>query len=290
MNWILYTANSIMFFLYTQESNYFYYMFHKKIEHKKRFYILLILQIIGSIMYLLFKMNNPAMSSAIAYFIYIISCLVYDDSLKDRLLYIFFLIAIFICGEMLASSFSMIFFSLFLNVKDVFLDTLLKTNPLYYTVGLLCCIVCVFMVIKYIQTLSKHMSIEQMKENIKTCFLPLVLVFFSVNFIYTANKNNFYIIVMMSFLIVLLAILMIFRGIHRYQKLQKESIENKARQELTTMQIEKMKSIDSYYKKTRRKHHDFKNHCIIALKMLDEQDEEVREYLLSMKEYYRKGG
>ena len=50
------------------------------------------------------------------------------------------------------------------------------------------------------------------------------------------------------------------------------------------MQIEDMKSIDEYYQTMRRKNHDFKNHCLVVLNMLENHDEKVKDYLLSMKE------
>ena len=75
--------------------------------------------------------------------------------------------------------------------------------------------------------------------------------------------------------------------INKYQILQKESIKNKAKQEILNLQIEDMTTIDQHYRNIRRGNHDFKNHCLVVLNMLKSHDENVKEYLLSMKDSYQ---
>ena len=47
-------------------------------------------------------------------------------------------------------------------------------------------------------------------------------------------------------------------------------------------------TLDQSYKTIRKSNHDFKNHCLIILSMLDAHDPHTKDYLLSMKEKYKK--
>ena len=110
-----------------------------------------------------------------SYTLFFLSSFLYGISLKDRLIYYLFLIAINICGEMISSSCLMFIFSFIFNVDKIFLDTILKTNQIYYLIGLISAVLSVFLVIKYIESISKNVANKQLKQIIKICFLPLVL-------------------------------------------------------------------------------------------------------------------
>ena len=266
---MMYFLNAVAYFLYMQTANYFYYLFNSNTICKKRIKLLFVLQLIGVVFYPYLKENYNGIASLISYFLFFLGNIIYDISLKDRFIYFVFLLIINICGEMMASS---------------IIDELSKTNQFYFFIALLGVVGCVFLFIKYIEKMSKNIDNKQLKQIIKISFLPIVLVFFSFNFIYTASKDTFFIVFVVSLIIVVIAIFIIVKGINKYQMMQKESIKNKAQQEILNMQIEDMKSIDQYYKTIRRKNHDLKNHCLVVLNMLENHDEKVKEYLLSMKE------
>ncbi len=287
MNLIFYILSVIVFFLYTQTSNYFYYIFFRKNIHKKRFVLIVFIQILGAFIYPYLKSKSALQASEMSYILFFLSSFLYEISLKDRLIYYLFLIAINICGEMISSSCLMFIFSFVFNINAIFLDAILKTNQIYYLIGLISAVISVFLIIKYIESISKNVANKQLKQIIKICFLPLVLVFTTLNIIYATDKNTFMMAAIGSWIIVIIASFIIVKGIHKYQILQKESIKNKAKQEVLNAQIEDMTTIDQYYRNIRRSNHDFKNHCLVVLNMLKNHDESVKEYLLSMKDSYQ---
>ncbi len=281
---MMYFLNAVAYFLYMQTANYFYYLFNSNTICKKRIKLLFVLQLLGVVFYPYLKENYNGIASLISYFLFFLGSIIYDISLKDRFIYFVFLLVINVCGEMMTSSIIIFVLTFILNKDVMFIDELSRTNQFYFFIALLGVVGCVFLFIKYIEKMSKSIDHKQLKQIIKICFLPLVLVFFSFNFIYTASKDTFFIVFIVSLIIVVIAIFIIVKGINKYQMMQRESIKNKAQQEILNMQIEDMKSIDQYYKTIRRKNHDLKNHCLVVLNMLENHDEKVKEYLLSMKE------
>ena len=256
-------------------------------KHQIIFTIFFFIQILGAIIYPYLKSKSALQASGMSYTLFFLSSFLYGISLKDRLIYYLFLIAINICGEMISSSCLMFIFSFIFNVDKIFLDTILKTNQIYYLIGLISAVLSVFLVIKYIESISKNVANKQLKQIIKICFLPLVLVFTTLNIIYATDKNTFMMAAIGSWIIVIIASFIIVKGINKYQILQKESIKNKATQEILNLQIEDMTTIDQHYRNIRRGNHDFKNHCLVVLNMLKSHDENVKEYLLSMKDSYQ---
>lgn len=284
MNLLFYMLNTIVFFLYFQTSNYFYYIFNSKNIDYKKMKKFLILQAIGSLLYPYLKENYNILASLMSYTFFFLGTFMYDISLKKRITYYLFLIAINTSGEMISTSCIILILSFLLNKDATFTDTLIKTNPFYYVIGLLGCVICVFLVMRYVKSLSKNMTAEQLKQIYKISFLPFSIAFMCLNFIYTTNKETFLMVFIITWIIIMITVFIIIKGINKYQMMQKESIKNKAQQEILNMQIEDMKSIDEYYQTMRRKNHDFKNHCLVVLNMLENHDEKVKDYLLSMKE------
>lgn len=284
MNLLFYMLNTIVFFLYFQTSNYFYYIFNSKNIDYKKMKKFLILQAIGSLLYPYLKENYNILASLMSYTFFFLGTFMYDISLKKRITYYLFLIAINTSGEMISTSCIILILSFLLNKDATFTDTLIKTNPFYYVIGLLGCVICVFLVMRYVKSLSKNMTAEQLKQIYKISFLPFSIAFMCLNFIYTTNKETFLMVFIITWIIIMITVFIIIKGINKYQVMQRESIKNKAQQEILNMQIEDMKSIDEYYQTMRRKNHDFKNHCLVVLNMLENHDEKVKDYLLSMKE------
>ena len=284
MNLLFYMLNTIVFFLYFQTSNYFYYIFNSKNIDYKKMKKFLILQAIGSLLYPYLKENYNILASLMSYTFFFLGTFMYDISLKKRITYYLFLIAINMSGEMISTSCIILILSFLLNKDATFTDTLIKTNPFYYVIGLLGCVICVFFVMRYVKSLSKNMTSEQLKQIYKISFLPFIIAFMCLNFIYATNKETFLMVFIITWIIIMITVFIIIKGINKYQMMQKESIKNKAQQEILNMQIEDMKSIDEYYQTMRRKNHDFKNHCLVVLNMLENHDEKVKDYLLSMKE------
>lgn len=284
MNLLFYMLNTIVFFLYFQTSNYFYYIFNSKNIDYKKMKKFLILQAIGSLLYPYLKENYNILASLMSYTFFFLGTFMYDISLKKRITYYLFLIAINTSGEMISTSCIILILSFLLNKDATFTDTLIKTNPFYYVIGLLGCVICVFLVMRYVKSLSKNMTAEQLKQIYKISFLPFIIAFMCLNFIYTTNKETFLMVFIITWIIIMITVFIIIKGINKYQVMQRESIKNKAQQEILNMQIEDMKSIDEYYQTMRRKNHDFKNHCLVVLNMLENHDEKVKDYLLSMKE------
>lgn len=284
MNLLFYMLNTIVFFLYFQTSNYFYYIFNSKNIDYKKMKKFLILQAIGSLLYPYLKENYNILASLMSYTFFFLGTFMYDISLKKRIMYYLFLVAINTSGEMISTSCIILILSFLLNKDATFTDTLIKTNPFYYVIGLLGCVICVFLVMRYVKSLSKNMTAEQLKQIYKISFLPFIIAFMCLNFIYATNKETFLMVFIITWIIIIITVFIIIKGINKYQMMQKESIKNKAQQEILNMQIEDMKSIDQYYKTMRRKNHDLKNHCLVVLNMLGNHDEKVKEYLLSMKE------
>lgn len=284
MNLLFYMLNIVVFFLYLQTSNYFYYIFNSKNIDHKRMKKLLILQAIASLLYPYLKENYNILASLMSYTFFFIGIFMYDIPLKKRIMYYLFLVAINISGEMISTSCITLVLNFLLNKDATFTDTLIKTNPFYYVIGLLGCVICIFLVMRYVKSLSKNMSAEQLKQIYKISFLPFIIAFMCLNFIYATNKETFLMVFIITWIIIIITVFIIIKGINKYQMMQKESIKNKAQQEILNMQIEDMKSIDQYYKTMRRKNHDLKNHCLVVLNMLGNHDEKVKEYLLSMKE------
>ena len=284
IDYVIYMLNTIVFFLYFQTSNYFYYIFNSKNLNHKRMKRFLVLQAIGSLLYPYLKENYNILASLMSYIFFFLGTFMYDIPLKKRITYYLFLVAINISGEMISTSCIILVLSFLLNKDATFTDTLIKTNPFYYVIGLLGCVICIFLVMKYVKSLSKNMSDEQLKQIYKISFLPFIIAFMCLNFIYATNKETFLMVFIITWIIIIITVFIIIKGVNKYQMMQRESIKNKAQQEILNMQIEDMKSIDQYYKTIRRKNHDFKNHCLVVLNMLENHDEKVKDYLLSMKE------
>ena len=72
------------------------------------------------------------------------------------------------------------------------------------------------------------------------------MFFTTLNIIYATDKNTFMIAAIGSWIIVIIASFIIVKGINKYQILQKESIKNKAKQEILNLQIEDMTTIDQH--------------------------------------------
>ena len=164
MNLLFYMLNTIVFFLYFQTSNYFYYIFNSKNIDYKKMKKFLILQAIGSLLYPYLKENYNILASLMSYTFFFLGTFMYDISLKKRITYYLFLIAINTSGEMISTSCIILILSFLLNKDATFTDTLIKTNPFYYVIGLLGCVICVFLVMRYVKSLSKNMTAEQLKQ------------------------------------------------------------------------------------------------------------------------------
>ena len=190
MNLLFYMLNTIVFFLYFQTSNYFYYIFNSKNIDYKKMKKFLILQAIGSLLYPYLKENYNILASLMSYTFFFLGTFMYDISLKKRITYYLFLIAINTSGEMISTSCIILILSFLLNKDATFTDTLIKTNPFYYVIGLLGCVICVFLVMRYVKSLSKNMTAEQLKQIYKISFLPFIIAFMCLNFIYTTNKER----------------------------------------------------------------------------------------------------
>lgn len=164
MNLLFYMLNIVVFFLYLQTSNYFYYIFNSKNIDHKRMKKLLILQAIASLLYPYLKENYNILASLMSYTFFFIGIFMYDIPLKKRIMYYLFLVAINISGEMISTSCIILVLNFLLNKDATFTDTLIKTNPFYYVIGLLGCVICIFLVMRYVKSLSKNMSAEQLKQ------------------------------------------------------------------------------------------------------------------------------
>ncbi|MFR8651589.1 MAG: hypothetical protein ACLVEP_09760 [Faecalibacillus sp.] len=191
MNLLFYMLNIVVFFLYLQTSNYFYYIFNSKNIDHKRMKKLLILQAIASLLYPYLKENYNILASLMSYTFFFIGIFMYDIPLKKRIMYYLFLVAINISGEMISTSCIILVLNFLLNKDATFTDTLIKTNPFYYVIGLLGCVICIFLVMRYVKSLSKNMSAEQLKQIYKISFLPFIIAFMCLNFIYATNKETF---------------------------------------------------------------------------------------------------
>ncbi len=284
MNLLFYMLNIVVFFLYLQTSNYFYYIFMSKNLDYKKMKWFLILQGTSSLLYPYLKENYNVIASLMIYIFFFLGTFIYDIPLKKRITNFLFLIAITSSGEMISGSCMILILSFLFNKDATFADTLIKTNPSYYVIGLLGCVICIFLVIRYIKNISKNMTDKQLKQIYKISFLPFIVNVMCINLIYPTNKETFLMFFIITWIMVIITVFIIVKGVNKYQMMQRESIKNKAQQEILNMQIEDMKSIDQYYKTMRRKNHDLKNHCLVVLNMLENHDEKVKEYLLSMKE------
>ena len=63
MNLFFYILSIIGFFLYVQTSNYFYYIFF----HRKRFVLIIFIQILGTIIYPYLKSKSALQASGMSY-------------------------------------------------------------------------------------------------------------------------------------------------------------------------------------------------------------------------------
>lgn len=287
MSCLFYIINVILFFLYMQTSNYFYSIIYQTKRNRRGYILLIILQLVSSIAYPFLKEKNALDASLMSYIIFFLGNFIYTSSIKQKIIHFFFLVGVNICGEMLSSSCLILFLSLILNVKVTFLDSLFKTNQMYYLLGLFGAVSVIYIVMRYIGFLSTKVNKEQLNKNIVICFLPLVIAFTFLNVIYTANKNIFWLLVIISWIAILGAIYLLLKELEKFQSLQKENIENSLKKRILDEQISEMNSIDQYYRKIRKETHDFKNHSLIVLNMLEKKDIKVKEYLLSMKNNYQ---
>lgn len=287
MSCLFYIINVILFFLYTQTSNYFYSIIYQTKRNRRGYILLIILQLVSSIAYPFLKEKNSLDASLMSYIIFFLGNFIYTSSIKQKIIHFFFLVGVNICGEMLSSSCLILFFSLILNVKVTFLDSLFKTNQMYYLLGLFGTVSVIYIVMRYIGFLSTKVNKEQLNKIIVICFFPLVVAFTFLNVIYTANKNIYWLLVIISWIAILGAIYLLLKELEKFQSLQKENIENSLKKRILDEQIKKMNSIDQYYRKIRKETHDFKNHSLIVLNMLENKDIKVKEYLLSMKNNYQ---
>lgn len=287
MSCLFYIINVILFFLYTQTSNYFYSIIYQTKRNRRGYILLIILQLVSSIAYPFLKEKNSLDASLMSYIIFFLGNFIYTSSIKQKIIHFFFLVGVNICGEMLSSSCLILFLSLILNVKVTFLDSLFKTNQMYYLLGLFGAVSVIYIVMRYIGFLSTKVNKEQLNKIIVICFFPLVVAFTILNVIYTANKNIYWLLVIISWIAILGAIYLLLKELEKFHSLQKENIENSLKKRILDEQIKQMNSIDQYYRKIRKETHDFKNHSLIVLNMLENKDIKVKEYLLSMKNNYQ---
>ena len=287
MSCLFYIINVILFFLYTQTSNYFYSIIYQTKRNRRGYILLIILQLVSSIAYPFLKEKNSLDASLMSYIIFFLGNFIYTSSIKQKIIHFFFLVGVNICGEMLSSSCLILFLSLILNVKVTFLDSLFKTNQMYYLLGLFGAVSVIYIVMRYIGFLSTKVNKEQLNKIIVICFFPLVVAFTFLNVIYPANKNIYWLLVIISWIAILGAIYLLLKELEKFQSLQKENIENSLKKRILDEQIKQMNLIDQYYRKIRKETHDFKNHSLIVLNMLENKDIKVKEYLLSMKNNYQ---
>ena len=70
MNLIFYILSVIGFFLYVQTSNYFYYIFFHENIHRKRFILIIVIQILVAIIYPYLKSKSALQTSGMSYILF----------------------------------------------------------------------------------------------------------------------------------------------------------------------------------------------------------------------------
>lgn len=273
----------LIFFIYTQIVNNFYRIFYGSIKSRKKYKYLLLIELIASFLYLLFKLNSDALAILLWYGLIFVFTLFYHNQIKDNFIYFLLFVCIEGCAEAISSSCFLIIGGLVFNMKDTFMSTMIHTHPLYYIFAMIATIVVLFLLESYIELLSKKVTPQQLKETIKLCLFPVLLITLSVNFIYIMNRNTFIFRILVGIVFVVTNIILIIHGFKRIKIMYEKDFNRKAMH----IQMDDINSIDQSYRMIRRKNHDFKNHCLIVLSMLDAHDPHTKDYLLSMKEKYQ---
>ena len=102
MSCLFYIINVILFFLYTQTSNYFYSIIYQTKRNRRGYILLIILQLVSSIAYPFLKEKNSLDASLMSYIIFFLGNFIYTSSIKQKIIHFFFLVGVNICGEMLS--------------------------------------------------------------------------------------------------------------------------------------------------------------------------------------------
>ena len=283
MEKLTYCLIIFVFFMYTQIINNFYRIFYGSIRLQKKYKFLLLIELIAGFLYLLFKLNSDALAVFLWYGLVFVITLFYNNQIKDSFIYFLIFVCIEGCAEAISSSCFLIVGGLVFNMKDTFMSTMIHTHPLYYILAMVATIVVLFLLESYVELLSKKVTPQQFKEIIKLCLFPVLLITLSVNFIYIMSRNPFISRILVAIVFVVTNIILIIQGFKRIKIMYKKDFNRKA----MYIQMDDIKSIDQSYRMIRRKNHDFKNHCLIVLSMLDAHDPHTKDYLLSMKEKYQ---
>lgn len=278
------TSDVIMTYLFSLD--YFYYIIHGFID-RKRIKIVLISQFLFAFILTLLKYYNAILNTFIFYGVLLIVLIPYHDSYKEK--FIYFISAIFLGGiiENIIAAVFMVGLSIFTDSQYIFVDTLFKEQPAYFCLYELLVVMGMVLFINYLKSVLKSISIKQLKSIALTCFLPFFLILTILNILFVSKSNSFYMIFIISWIVTLFSMFFVFRGINNYQKKQRESIINREIKEITKLQIDQMKSIDQNYRKIRKRNHDFKNHCLIIKEMFDTNNQEVKQYIESVKKVYQ---
>ena len=83
MNLIFYILSVIGFFLYVQTSNYFYYIFFHENIHRKRFILIIFIQILGAIIYPYLKSKSALQTSGMSYILFFLSSFMHSSNLSS---------------------------------------------------------------------------------------------------------------------------------------------------------------------------------------------------------------
>ena len=278
------TSDVIMTYLFSLD--YFYYIIHGFID-RKRIKIVLISQFLFAFILTLLKYYNAILNTFIFYGVLLIVLIPYHDSYKEK--FIYFISAIFLGGiiENIIAAVSMVGLSIFTDSQYIFVDTLFKEQPAYFCLYELLVVMGMVLFINYLKSVLKSISIKQLKSIALTCFLPFFLILTILNILFVSKSNSFYMIFIISWIVTLFSMFFVFRGINNYQKKQRESIINREIKEITKLQIDQMKSSDHKYRKIRKRNQDVKNHCLIIKEMFDTNNQEVKQYIESVKKVYQ---
>lgn len=190
MNGLTYCLNVLLFFLCTQINNYFYHILYGSIQSKKKYYSLLLIELVCALLFPLLKLTP----------ILLMSCI------------------------------------LVLIISFFYQRCIRHSNIIYVT----------------------------------NIYIGIFLIIGNGHIL---RKYFYFFVVAISFIFTLVCIGMILKESNIVDGIFKD---------------EDISTLDQSYKTIRKNNHDFKNHCLIVLSMLDEHDPHTRDYLLSMKDKYEK--
>ncbi len=221
---------------------------------------------------------NSAITNFILYFVNMLPLFLYKDKLKNKILIYFIIFSCLAGTELFISAFYIFLTSLFYS-SAVFPQDLAIVESLTFFIPPLLIFLMNLLISKYIPLFLDKIYMMKLGKNIFLLLITFFIIVFNSSCLFSIPAQIFGYFTVVYILLFLLSLFLIFININDIINKYKKSKLNRYYQKMFDTQKNHLKNIDTNFKETRKKNHDFYNHMIIINDLLKSQDIQITNYI-----------